>query len=98
MWLKFSQRILLSVLQKEPSEQVTEPTRDELHSYIEAIGLKYPILAEEKVLGATDSLKILLQTSTVYGIQINITTDGLEVLMSTVSLPSLPMDKSKSVH
>ena len=69
MWLRFSRRILLYVLQEEPSAKVIEPTRDELETYINAIGSKYPILAEEKVWGAADGLKIPLQSSSIYGVQ-----------------------------
>ena len=69
MWLKFSRRILLSVLQDDPLAQVTEPSFAEIEEHIQAMGNKYPVLEEERVWGAADGLKIPLATSTNYVIQ-----------------------------
>ena len=68
-WIKFGRRVLLFVLQDNPLASVHPPTEEELRSYTDAIGSKYPILQEEQVWGAADGLKILLQRSRDWAIQ-----------------------------
>ena len=69
LWLKFSRRVLLCVLQKHPLAAVTDPSSTEIHEYINAIGAKYPVLLPEKVWGAADGLKLLLAKSNNWAIQ-----------------------------
>lgn len=82
MWLKFSRRILLSVLQDDPLAKVAELTLEETEEYSQAIGNKYPVLQEERVWGAADRLKIPLATSTnctIQNIYCNGCTSGTDV-------------------
>ena len=69
LWLRFSRRVLLSVLQNDPLAMVSPPTEQEVVEYIDAIGVKYPALREQKVWGAADGLKVLLQKSSNWAIQ-----------------------------
>ena len=69
LWLKFSRQVLLFVLQNNSVAKITDPTTDEINEYIHAIGTKYPILLEERVWGACDGLKLLLEQSTNWAIQ-----------------------------
>ena len=69
LWLKFSRRVLLFVLQNNSVAKITDPTTDEINEYIRAIGRKYPILLEERVWGACDGLKLLLEQCTNWSIQ-----------------------------
>ena len=68
-WLKFSRKILLSVLQNHPHAIVTPPTENEVDNYVEAIGRKYPALLEERVWAAADGLKIPLAQSSNWRVQ-----------------------------
>jgi hypothetical protein len=63
-WLKFGRRVLLSALQHVPQAKVSLPTGEEVHSYIQAINAKYPVL--ENVWGACDGLKLMIKASTNY--------------------------------
>jgi hypothetical protein len=62
-WLRFGRRTLLYAIQDHPDAVVKPPTGAEVDSYVEAVGNKYPLLAEERVWGAMDGLKIPLQQS-----------------------------------
>ena len=53
-----------------PQASVLPPSsEEELHTFVGAIGSKYPILARENVWAAADGLKIRLQQSTNWAIQ-----------------------------
>ena len=61
-WLKFSRRILLFVLQKNPLAVVRPPTEAEVGKYSASIAAKYPILqGSNSVWAAMDGLKTPLQ-------------------------------------
>eukprot|EP00535_Pseudo-nitzschia_heimii_P000494 CAMPEP_0197173578 /NCGR_PEP_ID=MMETSP1423-20130617/456_1 /TAXON_ID=476441 /ORGANISM="Pseudo-nitzschia heimii, Strain UNC1101" /LENGTH=128 /DNA_ID=CAMNT_0042622413 /DNA_START=610 /DNA_END=993 /DNA_ORIENTATION=- len=69
-WLRFSQRVLLSVLNDNPLAAVTPPSIAEVEEYTAAIARKYPILCEgNSVWAAADGLKIPLQKSSYWTIQ-----------------------------
>ena len=59
----------MSVLHKHPQAMVTTPTGEEIESYVQAIGGKYPLLLGERVWGAADGLKLPLQKSSNYAVQ-----------------------------
>ena len=69
LWLRFSRRVLLFVLQNDPLARVRSPTEEEVVEYVDAIGAKYPALGEKKVWGAADGLKLKLQRSSNWAIQ-----------------------------
>ena len=75
-WLRFSQKVLLFVLQNHLLAKVRKSTSKEIEDYVYAIGSKYPILHGERVLVATNSLKLLIQQPQNYVVQINSTIDG----------------------
>ena len=60
-WLKFSRKVLLHVLSRDPDSQVRLPTVDNVRFYQAAIGEKYPLCAD--VWEAADSLKLLIQST-----------------------------------
>ena len=68
-WLKFGRRVLLLVLRNHPLAMISTPTEDELQSYTDAIGSKYPVLRRHRVWGAADGLKLRLQQSSDWAIQ-----------------------------
>ena len=68
-WLKFSRKILLSVLQHHDEASVILPTQDEVDKYVDAIGQKYETLGEQKVWAAADGLKVPLAKSTKWRVQ-----------------------------
>jgi len=68
-WLKFSRRVLLSVLQHVPEAKVLPPTNAEVEEYANAISTKYDVLRPYKVWGAVDGLKLRLQQSGDYHLQ-----------------------------
>lgn len=63
VWLSFSRRILLFVLQKNPNAKVSPPTAGEVEDYMAAIGANYPALGTKRVWGVADGRKVLLQGS-----------------------------------
>ena len=66
-WLRFSRRILLYSLQeKVPASAVKKPTPEEVEIYSSAISSLYPVLADEKVWGAADGIKLSIQGSSDY--------------------------------
>ena len=60
-WLKFSRKVLLHVLSRDPDSQVRLPTVENAQFYQAAIGEKYPLCAD--VWEAADSLKLLIQST-----------------------------------
>ena len=60
-WLKFSRKVLLHVLSRDPDSQVRLPTVDNVRFYQAAIGEKYPLCVD--VWEAADSLKLLIQST-----------------------------------
>ena len=68
-WIKFGRRVLLYAIQHVPTAKVYPPTSVEIEGYIAALGVKYPIIGEERVWGAADGLKLKLQQSSNYAIQ-----------------------------
>ena len=69
MWLKFSRKILLSVLQNHPLAAVTTPTEIEITEYMAAVAKKFPVLEQHKVWGAADGLKLPLERSNKWAVQ-----------------------------
>uniref|UniRef100_A0A7S4AMZ1 DDE Tnp4 domain-containing protein n=1 Tax=Pseudo-nitzschia australis TaxID=44445 RepID=A0A7S4AMZ1_9STRA len=69
LWVKFSRRVLLFVLQYQPTAKVCSPTAEEIQEYTNAIGAKYPALGDPKVWGAADGLKVMLQKSSDWSVQ-----------------------------
>ena len=49
MWLKFSRKILLSVLQNHPLAAVTTPTESEITEYMAVIAKNFPVLEQHRV-------------------------------------------------
>ena len=49
LWLRFSRRVLLFVLQNDPLARVRSPTEEEVVEYVDAIGAKYPALGKKGV-------------------------------------------------
>ena len=98
-WLKFSRKILLSVLQHHDEASVILPTQDEVDKYVDAIGQKYETLGEQKVWAAADGLKVPLAKSTKWRVQNQYyngwTGDPYVSNCVFVFLP--PMERSKSV-
>ena len=68
-WLRFSRRVLLFVLHRHPLAMVKLPTWSEMAEFMLAIGSKYATLLGERVWGACDGLKVLLEKSTDWQIQ-----------------------------
>lgn len=68
-WLKFSRRILVYILHKHPLAKVSLPSEDELKTYVDAIGTKYPLLKAEKAWAAMDGLKVPIQQSSNWLVQ-----------------------------
>mmetsp|Transcript_14810 Transcript_14810/g.33985 ORF Transcript_14810/g.33985 Transcript_14810/m.33985 type:complete len:300 (-) Transcript_14810:117-1016(-) len=68
-WIKFGRRILLFVLQNHPFAKIRPPSEEDLKNYVSAIAAKHPILADEKVWGAADGLKLQLQRSRDWTVQ-----------------------------
>eukprot|EP00563_Minutocellus_polymorphus_P004199 CAMPEP_0181033814 /NCGR_PEP_ID=MMETSP1070-20121207/7455_1 /TAXON_ID=265543 /ORGANISM="Minutocellus polymorphus, Strain NH13" /LENGTH=444 /DNA_ID=CAMNT_0023111261 /DNA_START=127 /DNA_END=1457 /DNA_ORIENTATION=+ len=62
-WIRFGRRILVSVLRKLPEGAICLPTEAELEEYVAAIAARHRHLGTERVWGAMDGLKLLLQRS-----------------------------------
>ena len=60
-WLKFARRVLLVCLINDPDARITLPTEADVKKYQEAIGAKYPEVAE--VWAAADGLKLCVEAS-----------------------------------
>ena len=60
-WLIFSLKVLLFVLQNHLLAKVKKSTSKQIEENIDAIGSKYPILHGERVWGAADGLKLVIQ-------------------------------------
>ena len=68
-WLKFSRHVLLHALQDHPLAKVREPFENETEECMEAMGVKCPMLLQERVWGAADGLKLRLQTAGTHLVQ-----------------------------
>ena len=66
-WLKFTRRILLVCIIKDPNARITVYTVDEDRKYQRAIGEKYHLVGE--VWGAADGLKLRVKQSGNYATQ-----------------------------
>ena len=60
-WLKFARRILVACLINDPDARIILPTVAEVRKYQDAIGAKYPEVAE--VWAAADGLKLCVEAS-----------------------------------
>ena len=65
-WSKFSRRCLLFALLKHPNARINPPTEEDVDRFSHAIGIKHPLLLEEKVHAACDGLKLHIEQSTNY--------------------------------
>ena len=60
-WLKFSRKVLLHVLSRDPDSKVSLLTLDDVRFYQASIGEQYHLCAD--VWGAADGLKLLIQST-----------------------------------
>lgn len=63
MYLRFSRRLIVKILQPHPDATVRLPTESEIIELSDSVAEKYPALAEHKVWGALDGLKLHIQAS-----------------------------------
>ena len=98
MWLKFSRKILLSVLQNHPLAAVTTPTEIEIEEYIAAVAKKYPVLEQHKVWDAADGLKYRWRGLINGMFKKDSSMVGPITHMSVVHLSLFLTDGSESVH
>ena len=55
--------LIVCYLQNHPSAKIQPPSEEDLKNYVSAIAAKNPVLADEKVRGAADGMKLQLQRS-----------------------------------
>ena len=68
-WLRFGRRVLVTVLRMLPEGIIRLPNEVELEEYVAAIADRHPTLGQERVWGAMDGLKLMLQRSGDFKIQ-----------------------------
>ena len=90
MWLIFSRKFLLHVLSRDSDSKVSLPTVDDVRFDQSAIGEKYPLCHD--IWGATDGLKLLIQSSEDEAKQIFLT-DGRMAITLTLVLYLLHTEK-----
>lgn len=62
-WIRFGRRILVTALRNLPEGLISLPTGTKLEEYVAAIAARHRNLGTERVWGAMDGLKLLLQQS-----------------------------------
>ena len=62
-WLQFSRRCLLFALLKHPAARINPPTEEDVDGFSHAIGMKCPLLCQQKVHAACDGLKLPIEQS-----------------------------------
>ena len=68
-WLKFSRHVLPHVLRDHPIARVCKPSGTETEQRVDATGVKRGLLQEERVWGAAERLKVMLQTAGTSSVQ-----------------------------
>ena len=69
-YLRFSRRILIKLLSKTNIAKTSVPDSTDIEKFVEAVSCRHPILGQKRVWGTMDGLKILLQQSTKFSIQL----------------------------
>ena len=62
-WLKFGQRVIVTILKHDPLAKLRDRTPEEWESYVSAIGRKHPILGRHRVGATLDGMKMNIESS-----------------------------------
>ena len=71
LYLRFSRRILIKLLGQDQSDRTQSPNAVEIGQFIESISIRHPILGSKRVWGTMEGLKLTLQQSGRFTIQLH---------------------------